>query len=236
MLTSHNKDFVANLLLSKIIEHRKLMYVYIGTALLIILLSVIFESNPLPLSFSLLTILGVFLNSIFHKSGQLFFSFAAIIYIVMAYNERFYGEVILYIGFSMFYMRSFILWKNAKFRIQSISFIQLAVMGLLLLICTPAYYFFLFNIKTSQIFINSISTLINCLAVYCTVNKIWQQFYFWILINFIQAFLWITTFSTDNLNNLPILILNMFLFIINIYNLLVWKKEYFSKERRHENE
>jgi len=208
--------------------HRSLFLMYTCVALLITLLSIFLISKPLPLLFALLTLCGVFFNSLLFKNGQLFFAFAAVVYIIMAYSERFFGELIIYAIFVVLYIVSFLRWDNnrKKTKIRSMSLFEFSVMGIILITCTPIYYFFLYNINTSQLIINSISTMINCFAVYCTVKKMWQQFYFWIMINFIQALLWTTTFSIDNLNSMPILLSNIFLFSINIYNLFKWKNNY----------
>jgi hypothetical protein len=68
--------------------------------------------------------------------------------------------------------------------------------------------------------------------VFCTVRKTWQQFIFWISISLIQILLWLTTFSESDLSNLPIIMVNVFLFSINIYNLTVWRRKYLLQEKQ----
>ena len=208
------------------IEYRNLTILYVSVALVLLLLSVIFQSKLLPTAFSFLTLFGVFLNSIFLRSGQLLFAASALIYIIMAQNESFYGEIVLYSLFFIFYTVSFIRWKRKKFQISSVSFFQFIIIILFGVIFTVVYYWFLSQINTSQILLNSLSTTIACLAVFCTTNKKWQQFYFWIAISMIQIILWLTTFSINDIGNLPVVIVNIFLVAINIYNLIVWKKKF----------
>lgn len=213
-------------------EHRKLVFLYSVVALALLLLSFVFQSKPLPLLFSLVLLFGVFFNSIFLRSGQLLFSLSSAILVIMTFNESFYGEVILNSSFILFYVVSFIRWKKTNFRINTISRLHFLLIEAFVVIFTPLYYLLLSSINTSQILLNSISTTVTCLAVFCTVRKTWQQFIFWISISLIQILLWLTTFSESDLSNLPIIMVNVFLFSINIYNLTVWRRKYLLQEKQ----
>ena len=211
-------------------ENYKLAILYSIVAIVILSLSVIFKANFLPTIFSLLTLFGVFMNSVFSRNGQLLFAISAVVYIAMSYKAAFYGEIILYSFFFIFYVSSFLRWKRKAFQIKSLTRFQTIIMLIFGSVFTPAYYFLLSNINTSQILLNSISTTIACLAVFSTTNKKWQQFYFWTAISFVQIILWLTTFTADNMSNLPVIIANSFLFSINFYNLIKWRKKYLSQQ------
>ncbi|MDR3263423.1 MAG: nicotinamide riboside transporter PnuC [Clostridiales bacterium] len=189
---------------------------------------IIFGSDPLSFVYAALSVAAIYLNSRRLREGLLFFAASVGLYVYISFQNRFYGESVLNVLFFAYYIFSFFRWQKASGDNKILSVKKRLVIYILMsgIVFIPLYMLLLRVFKTEKIFLNSLSTFLNCVAVIFTVKRIFQQYLVWLAINAVQIALWLSTLQGRSAAYLPILILNLFFLGINIYNYLNWKKMY----------
>ena len=207
--------------------------ILLGSGLItIIVTSVIFNANWLIIVNSLLGILCVFMQA----KGKIATQFIGIIWFVfycfMSYQQKYYGETILYATIMIpLYIYGVIHWlanrdkkDNVVIVKNKINTIELAIFISIWSIVSIGVFFLLKVLNTAQLWLSTIAFCTMLPSVYLLIrrNK-WNQLLF--LINDVVLFiLWQTLLYKGNYVFIPILCYQVFQIIYDIYGLFEWIK------------
>lgn len=155
-----------------------------------------------------------------------------IIYIIICFSQKFYGEVIIY---------SFILtplniitinswFKNRSkenkniVKVNKLSIKEYFILGILTILITICFYFLLKSLNTKSLLISTLSLTDSFVATYLLFRRCSNYALAYIVNDIILITLWFSTINTEKTAHLPIII-SFIIFLINdIYGLTLWKK------------
>lgn len=217
-------------LFNKIFKNWKLyelVYLIISMIVLIVF-SIICKSAVLTILVAVFGLLGTSLNTKTNKYCFIFYFVSAVLYAYASFQQKYYGETILNIFYTIpMYVISIVAIfriknKDHNFRIESTYFRTLLILLGMIVVVIVGYGWVLSMIGTTWPYLNSAGTAFCTAAVFLASRKKLVQWYFWILYNIIQFTLWFLTIDANNLNGIPIIILNIIYLGINAYGLITW--------------
>lgn len=196
--------------------------------LTIIFSSIIVKSEILTITTSLFAVYCALLQAKGKVLSQFIGLIVVILYSIVSFKNRYYGEVIIYI-FILFplYTTGIISWirnKNEdtdtvnKNIIHKKEWICLIIINIILFI---VLYYILKYFNTNQLLVSTMSMIASLNATYLIVRRNKYSFLFYILNDIILIILWGTPVIQGNLQLIPILIDPLVLVINDIYG---WKK------------
>lgn len=207
--------------------------VLLGTGLItIITTSIIFKSTWLVIINSILGLCCVFMQA----KGKIATQFIGIIWFVfycfLAYQQKYYGETILYATIMIpLYIYGVIHWlayrdkqDNVVIIKSKIKMSELAIFSSIWLAVSIGVFFLLRSLNTSQLWLSTIAFCTMLPSVYLLIrrNK-WNQLMF--LINdIVLCILWQTLVYKGDLSFVPILCYQVFQIIYDAYGMLEWFK------------
>lgn len=198
--------------------------------IVLIVVSVICKSWILTILVAVFGLLGTTLNTKTNKYCFIFFLVSAILYAYASYKQKYYGEAILNVFYTipMYFISCIAIFRNknkdANFKIESTKMRTLLILLGIIVVVIVGYGFVLAQIDTSWPFLNSAGTAFCAAAVFLASRKKLLQWYFWIIYNIVQFTLWFLTIDPNNLNGIPIILLNVIYLGINIYGLIIWTR------------
>ncbi len=212
-----------------------------GGLITILITSIIFKSNWLIIINSLLGICCVFMQA----KGKIATQFIGVIWFVfycfLSYEQKYYGETILYATIMIpLYIYGIIHWlahrdkkDNVVIVKSKISTTELVIFFAVWLILAVGIFFLLRTLNTAQLWLSTISFCTMLPSVYLLIrrNK-WNQLLF--LINdIILCVLWQTLVYKGDYSFIPILCYQIFQIIYDIYGLYEWIR--LEKKQKTEN-
>lgn len=155
-----------------------------------------------------------------------------IIYIILCFSQKFYGEVLIYI-FIMTPINIFtiISWlKNRSnenkdiVKVNKIEKKEYIILGIVSTLITFAFYFLLKSLNTSSLIISTLSLTDSFIASYLLFRRSSNYALVYIVNDIILIILWVTTIPSEGLKYLSIIV-SFIIFLINdVYGLIMWKK------------
>lgn len=150
------------------------------STILIISSFILFNSgNYLGLIVSLIGVTALIFNARGNPIGQFLMIIFSIIYGIISYNFKYYGEMLTYVGMSMpMAIFSLISWlkhpyngNSLEVKVNKISKKEFIFMFLIAIIVTGIFYFILDFFKTPNIIPSTISVTTSFIAVYLTFRR-----------------------------------------------------------------
>ena len=166
-----------------------------------------------------------------HVVRQIVGVLLAILYSIMSYNNKYYGEVIIYLIVILpLYLSGIYTWlknkdkKSEKVKQNTLSqkeWYSLLGINIVLFI---GLYFLLKFFNTNNLLVSTISMNINLTATYLLVRRSRYSFLFYLVNAFILLILWGLPVLNGNILLLPMVFDALLLLINNIYGLHSWSK------------
>lgn len=198
---------------------------------IIIFLTILTKSDWLV---TICSISGVIMTLLLAKgkvSGQAIGIATTILYTILAFSQKYYGEIIIYI-FIMLPLRivGIILWlkhqnkKDAVITIRKLDKKEWIWTFFSLTITTFGFYFLLRAFNTNQLIISTGSAVTGVFASYFLAIRNKHGFTFFIINDLVRFILWIIPSIKGNWSLLPIAITCLIYFMNDLYGLYNWQK------------
>lgn len=166
-----------------------------------------------------------------HVVGQIVGVLLAILYSIMSYNNKYYGEVIIYLIVILpLYLSGIYTWlKNEDKKSEKVKQNTLpqkewySLLGINIVLFI-GLYFLLKYFNTNNLLVSTISMNINLTATYLLVRRSKYSFLFYLVNAFILLILWGLPVLNGNILLLPMVFDALLLLINNIYGLHSWSK------------
>ena len=208
-----------------------------GSIILVSLVAIIFKSDLLTTICSIEGIITVLLLAKGKNLGQVFGVIITILYSIVSFRNKFYGEVIIYIVLMLpMYIIGIISWarhQNKKTntvdvnKIENIEWLLVFITSVVVFI---GIYFLLKSFNTNELIVSTISVVASLFAVYLQIRRSRFSFYFYIINDLILIVLWGIPVILGNLLILP-MVFNPIINLINdSYGVYNWKR--LEKEQR----
>lgn len=202
----------------------------IGSILAILAVWIIFKSDLLTISCSLLLVLRALLIA---KGNKLCWSvgiLADILYSILSFNNQFYGEVLVHILFlvmDVFWIISWIHHKNKETNFVKINFIKkrewiFAFIAFFILSVWIYYLLKFFN--TNELVISTISVVLTLYAMYFLVRRSKYSLVFYLFCDITLILLWWIYVFKGNAGLVPVLLNSIILFVNDSYGFYNWRK------------
>ena len=169
-----------------------------SSIIVILSVEIIFKSDILTTSCSLIGILAALLLAKGKNLGQLSGLITTILYSIVSYNNKFYGEVIIYFFLMLpMYVISIISWlkhydqKTNTVTIKKIDKHECLLVFIVAIIMTIWTYFLLKSFNTNALIVLTISVMTSLTAVYFQIRKSRCVFYSYIVNDFVLITLWV---------------------------------------------
>jgi len=199
---------------------------YLFCLMVLVISSTIYHSSIISLTAAILGISAVMMNMKAQKICFVLYLIQCLVYSYIAYNERFYGEVVRNIIYSIpMYTWSIIQWMKNKEKIKSdqiytISHCFNMALIIFIILGTIGYGYVLTLLHSSLPYLNSLSTLVIIVSTFLATKMIKQQWFYWCFYCIIMFILWYSTGTSQ----LPLLIQNILFLFLNIQGIITWKK------------
>ncbi len=197
----------------------------------ILSLSLWWGDNATGIIMALSGVLCVVLTGKGKSSAFIFGLVQVVLYAIVSYEQKFYGEVMLnvfyYVPMSLI---GFLLWQKNIDKATSevikkrLPIKHTAFVFLLTLIGIVAYGFFLKSLEGGQPFVDSASTVVAIVAQYLSVKRYMEQWFMWIAVNVLNISMWGVNFFTTGESISVLLMWSIFL-INAIIMMIKWNKE-----------
>ena len=202
-----------------------------GSIILVSIVAIIFKSDLLTTICSIEGIITALLLAKGKNLGQVFGVIITILYSIVSFKNKFYGEVIIYIVLMLpMYIIGIISWarhQNKKTNTVDVNKIDSKEWFLVFIVSIIVFisiYFLLKSFNTNELIISTISVVASLFAVYLQIRRSRFSFYFYIINDLILIALWGIPVIIGNLLILP-MVFNPIINLINdsfgVYN---WKK------------
>ncbi|MBE5772533.1 MAG: nicotinamide mononucleotide transporter [Clostridiales bacterium] len=151
-----------------------------ASALVIVISFLIFDrQNYLTLAASLVGVTSLIYNARGNPFGQLLMVAFSLMYGVISWNCRYYGEMITYLGMTMpMAVFALVSWirnpyngNRSEVKVNRIARREVFFACLLTLAVTAAFYFILKAFNTANLFFSTLSVTTSFLAVYLTFRR-----------------------------------------------------------------
>ena len=167
--------------------------------------------------------------------GQILTVLFSILYAIVSFEQRYFGEMITYLGMTMpIAVMSVVSWiKNpykkgtAEVRIHRLTFKQKILMIILSLLVTTVFYLILKALETPALFVSTVSITTSFLASYLMLYRNSYYAVAYAANDFVLIILWVMA-SLENIGYIPIVICFLMFLINDIYGFVSWKR----RERR----
>ena len=151
-----------------------------SSVLLIVTSFCVFDKeNYLTLLASLIGVTSLIFNAKGNPIGQLLMVVFSLLYGIISFEFKYYGEMITYLGMTLpmaivaliSWLRNPYLGNKAEVKVNTISFKETYFMFVLTLIITAIFYFILKYFNTTNLIPSTISVTTSFLAVYLTFRR-----------------------------------------------------------------
>lgn len=202
-----------------------------GSIIIVTITGLCFKSDLLTITCSIVGIITVLLLAKGKNLGQVFGLLITILYSIVSFKNKYYGEVLIYalLMFPMFVIGifSWIKHKNEKtnsVEINSIKKNEWIIISFAFAGIFVGIYYLLKSFNTSELFVSTISVLASLFAVYLQIRRSKYSFSFYILNDIILIFLWGIPVVRGSYMLFPMLLNPTINLINDIYGFYNWKK------------
>lgn len=198
---------------------------------LVLTTAVIFKSDFLTAICSIVGITTALLLAKGKPLGQVFGLFIVLLYSIVSYKNKFYGEVIIYLVIMLpMYILGIISWlkhQNKKTNSVDIGKVSKKEWVLVCLISIAFFigiYFLLKLFNTNELFISSLSVIDSLFAVYLQIRRSKFSFYFYVVNDLVLIVLWGIPCLIGNVMLIPMLLNPIINLVNDIYGIINWQK------------
>ena len=202
-----------------------------GSIVIVTITGLCFKSDLLTITCSIVGIITVLLLAKGKNLGQVFGLLITILYSIVSFKNKYYGEVLIYalLMFPMFVIGifSWIKHKNEKtnsVEINSIKKNEWIIISFAFAGIFVGIYYLLKSFNTSELFVSTISVLASLFAVYLQIRRSKYSFGFYLINDIILMFLWGIPVLHGNFILVPMLLNPTINFINDAYGFYNWKK------------
>lgn len=203
----------------------------LGSIFVIILVGIIFKSDVLTTSCSVVGVITAFLHAKGKNLGQVFGLLITILYSIVSFKNKYYGEVLIYLVIMLpMYILGIISWaKHKNIETNSVEINRIKKKELLSIIPLSVFiyigiYYLLKYFNTNELIISTTSVLISMLAMYFQVRRSKYSFSCYLINDIILMLLWGIPVIKGNLLLFPMFINPIINFINDIYGLYNWQR------------
>ncbi len=151
----------------------------ISMALIVAAFLIFKNKNYVALAASVTGVTALILNAKGHPAGQALMIVFSILYGIISYSYRYYGEMITYLGMSMpMAVVALVAWlkhpyegKKSQVTVGNVGKKETVFMLLLAAAVTTGFYFVLKALDTTNLFFSTVSVTTSFLAVYLTFRR-----------------------------------------------------------------
>ena len=195
------------------------------------LVSILFQSDILTIACSIVGIIAILLIAKGKNSGQIWGILYTILYSIVSFRSKYYGEVFIYILFMLpMFIAGIIAWikhKNTEtdsVEINGITKKEWFYIFLTVPIIFVGIYFLLKLFHTEELILSAVSAISSLLGIYLQIRRARSSFVFYMLNDILLILLWGLPVLRGNYILLPMFLNVFFLFIDDIYGLYNWNK------------
>lgn len=200
--------------------------------LIVLTVGIIFKSDALTIITSIVGIICALLLAKGLVLGQFFGIAIVVLYSIVSYKNRYYGEMLIYLAIMLpMYIWGIIEWlkhKNGETKsveINSIKWKEWLLVAICALFSFIAFYFLLKALNTSQLIISTLSVVDNIFAVYLLARRSKYGFVSYIINDLILIVLWGIPIIQGNLLLLAFLINPIINLINDTYGVVNWTRQ-----------
>lgn len=205
---------------------------WIGSVCLITVSFCVFDRESfLTLSASLIGVTSLILNAKGNPLGQLLMVIFSLLYGIISYTFKYYGEMLTYLGMTMpMAIFALISWlKNpyngnkSEVRVNRISKKEMIFMWIVTVIVTIIFYYVLSAFKTANIIPSTISVTTSFVAVYLTFRRSPYFAVGYAANDVVLIVLWCLA-MLENISYLSVVACFVTFLVNDIYGFVSWKK------------
>ena len=201
-----------------------------GSIIIVSLIGIIYKSDLLTMSCSIVGIITALLLAKGKNLGQFFGVLITLLYSVVSFKNKFYGEVIIYIFLMLpMYIVGIISWikhqnkATNSVEINKITNREWIIIFIVTVIIFIAVYFLLKIFNTSEILVSTFSVIASLFAVYLQIRRSRFSFYFYVINDLILIILWGIPVVKGNFLLLPMLFNPIINLINDSYGIINWR-------------
>ena len=201
-----------------------------GSIIIVSLIGIIYKSDLLTMSCSIVGIITALLLAKGKNLGQVFGVLITLLYSVVSFKNKFYGEVIIYIFLMLpMYIVGIISWikhqnkATNSVEINKITNREWIIIFIVSVIIFIAVYFLLKIFNTSEILVSTFSVIASLFAVYLQIRRSRFSFYFYVINDLILIILWGIPVVKGNFLLLPMLFNPIINLINDSYGIINWR-------------
>lgn len=201
-----------------------------GSMLTIVIVGIIFKSDLLTLSCSLIWALTALLIAKGNNLCRLFGILADTLYSILSFNNQFYGEVLVHVIFlvmDIIWVISWIHHKNIEtnfVKINNIKRKEWTIAAFVFLFLLVWMYYLLRFFNTNELIISTISVVLTLYALYFLVRRSKYSLVFYLFCDITLILLWGIYVFHGNIELVPIFLNSIILFINDSYGVYNWRK------------
>lgn len=202
-----------------------------GSIFLVTLVGIIFKSDILTTTCSIVGIITALLLAKGKKLGQIFGLLIVALYSIVSFKNGFYGEVIIYLFIMLpMYIMGIISWVKHQSKetntveVNEIKKKEWIIVSIVSVIAFIGIYFLLNLFNTKELFVSSLSVIDSLFAIYLGVRRSKYSFHFYVLNDLILILLWGIPVASGELLLIP-MVFNPIINLINdLYGIYNWRK------------
>ena len=201
-----------------------------GSIIIVSLIGIIYKSDLLTISCSIVGIITALLLAKGKNLGQVFGVLITILYSIVSFKNKFYGEVFIYIFLMLpMYIVGIISWMKHQNKVtNSVEINKIAnrewiIIFIATVIIFIAVYFLLKIFNTSEILVSTFSVIASIFAVYLQIRRSRFSFYFYVINDLILIILWGIPVVKGNFLLLPMLFNPIINLINDSYGIINWR-------------
>lgn len=172
--------------------------------------------------------------------GQVFGIIITILYSIVSFKNKFYGEVIIYLFMMLpMFLIGIVSWLRHKNKetnsveVNTISKKEWIIVAILFIAIFIVIYYLLKLFNTNELIISTISVLASLFAIYLQIRRSRYSFSFYMINDVILIILWGIPVIKGNLMLLPMVLNPIINFINDSYGFYNWQK--LEKKQKEES-
>lgn len=202
-----------------------------GSIIIVVLVGILFKSDLLTISCSIVGIITALLLAKGKNLGQVFGLLITILYSIVSFKNKYYGEVLIYSLLMLpMYIIGIITWINHKnektnsVEINSINKKEWVIVSIVFVGVFICIYYLLKAFNTNELVVSTISVLASLFAVYLQIRRSKYSFSFYMVNDVILMFLWGIPVVRGSYILFPMLLNPTINLINDAYGFYNWKK------------
>lgn len=202
-----------------------------GSIIIVGLVGILFKSDLLTISCSIVGIITALLLAKGKNLGQVFGLLITLLYSIVSFKNKYYGEVLIYALLMLpMYIIGIITWINHKnektnsVEINTINKKEWVIVSIVFVGVFICIYYLLKTFNTNELVVSTISVLASLFAVYLQIRRSKYSFSFYMVNDIILMFLWGMPVVRGSYILFPMLLNPTINLINDAYGFYNWKK------------